>query len=148
MGAPSVQNWNCLRIFGGMPSATISVQQAGDVNNAGVPETVAVGTDRRRIKGPKKNGHFSLQTFVDGAGGATSAMTVWYSNHPDPSLASDADWVQDTTIGTIDLTITGTKMFNAGNVFSEWIMLKAVIATSTANIRAFVRVEGVTVIAP
>lgn len=131
-------------MYGGMPSGDIQVQQAAGPTNAGVTEVVVPGTQRRAFIGPKVNGHFSLHVFVDSAGGATSAMTVWYSNHPNPSLASDNDWVQDTTIGTIDLTVTGGKFFNVGNVDPEWVMIKSVVVTSNASLRAFARVEGTT----
>lgn len=137
-------NYNGIRIFGGMPSGDVQIQQGGSPTTQNVSETVAVGTTRRMFMGPKANAHFSIHLLVDSAAGATSAMTVWYSNLPNPSLASDADWVQDTTIGALDLTVTGGKFTNAGNVDAEWVMLKAVVAASTGNIRAFVRVEGTT----
>lgn len=137
-------NSNVIRIYGGMPSGDVLVQQAAGPSNAGVSETVAVGTSRRSFMGPKIGGHFSLQLFVDSAAGATSTMTVWYSNHPNPSVANDNDWTQDASITAFDLTLTGTKFINIGNVDAEWIMLKTVIVTSTGNIRAFVRVEGTT----
>lgn len=137
-------NSNIIRIYGGMPSGDIQVQQAAGPTNAGVTEVLVPATYRRNFMGPKANAHFSLHTFVDSAGGATSNMTVWYSNHPNPSVASDADWVQDATIGSIDLTLTGGKFTNVGNVDAEWVMLKAIVATSNASVRAFVRVEGTT----
>lgn len=137
-------NTNSIRLYGGMPSGDIQVQQAAGPSNANVSETLAVGTVRRLAAGPKINSRFSLHVFVDSAGGATSAMTVWYSNHPNPSLATDNDWVQDTVIGTIDLTVTGGKFINVGNVDTEYIMVKAVVATSTANVRVFYRAEGLT----
>lgn len=137
-------NSNVIRIYGGMPSGDVQVQQGAGPSNAGVSETVAVGTSRRAFMGPKIGGHYSIHLFVDSAGGATSNQTVWYSNHPNPSTASDNDWVQDVTITALDLTVTGGKFTNAGNVNAEWIMLKTVIVTSTANLRCFVRVEGTT----
>jgi hypothetical protein len=137
-------NSNVIRLYGGMPSGDVQIQQGAGPSNAGVSETLAVGTTRRLIMGPKSNAHYSLQVFVDAAAGATSAMTVWYANHPNPSLTSDNDWSQDLTIGSIDLTITGNKFFNVGNVNAEYIMLKAVIVTSTGNVRAFLRIEGTT----
>src|SRR5678816_372296 len=123
-------NSNVLRMYGGTPSGDVSVQQAAGPINAGVTEVLVPATYRRAFMGPKAVGHLSLHVFVDSAGGATSAMTVWYSNHPNPSLSTDNDWVQDTTIGTIDLTLTGGKFFNVGNIYPEWVMIKAVVATS------------------
>lgn len=140
---PAVTHSDVMRTFGG--DAATSTASNAEPRTQGVTETLAVGTTRRRFRGPKKNGHICIETLVDGAGGATSAMTVWYSNVPDPDVANDNDWVQDTTVGTIDLTVTGAKLQNIGNVFSAWVMIKAVVATSTANVRQFVRVEGTTV---
>jgi hypothetical protein len=132
-------------LFGGGPTATIvNTAQTISVNNQALTETVPVGSTRRSIFGPNVNGHFALQVFVDSAGGATSAMTVWYSNLPSPSLANDNDWTQDTTIGTIDLATTTSKFITVGNVDAQWIMLKATAVTSSANIRAVIRVEGYT----
>lgn len=139
-------NTNSLRLYGGMPSGDIQVQQAAGPTNANVPEVLVPATYRRAFMGPKGSGHASVQIFVDSAGGSTSAMTVWYSNHPNPSVASDNDWTQDATIGTAaDLTVLGNKFIAIGNVFTEWIMLKAVVATSNASVRAFARTEGTTV---
>jgi hypothetical protein len=125
-----------------MPSGDVQVQQGAGPSNAGVPEQLAVGTYRRVFAGPKRNDHFSIQVFVDQAGGAGSTATVWYSNHPNPSAASDSDWTQDTTITAPDLTTTTSKFVTVGNVDCEYVMLKVVVGVSQANIRAFVRVEG------
>lgn len=137
-------NSNVLRIYGGTPSGDVQVQQGAGPSNQGVTEPLPVATYRRMFLGPKANGHFSLNVFVDQAGGAGSVMTVWYSNLPNPSLADDTAWTQDATIGSIDLTSTANKFQNVGNVDAEWVMIKVVVGTSQANIRAFVRVEGVT----
>jgi len=128
-----------------MPTGDVSVQQAGGPTNQAVPEQLASGADyRRAFMGPKAGGHFSLNVFVDQAGGAGSTLTVWYSNLPNPSVADDTAWTQDATIGALDLTSTANKFTNVGNVNAEWVMLKAHIATSQCNMRAFVRVEGTT----
>jgi hypothetical protein len=137
-------NSNVIRIYGGNPSGDLSVQEVAGPTNAGVTEVLIPGTYRRSFAGPKANGHFSIHVIVDVAGGATSAGTVWYTNHPNPSLASDSDWVQDATIGTIDLTLLGGKFINVGNVDAEYVMIKVIVATSNASVRMFVRVEGTT----
>lgn len=136
----NVVNSESIRVYGGNTGDVSPAQP----NTQATTEVLAAGTVyRRRIKGPKANGHFSLHVIVDAAGGASSAMTVWYSNLPDPSVASDADWVQDATVGTIDLTALGGVMKNVGNVDAEWIMVKAAPLTTNASLRAFARVEGV-----
>lgn len=133
-----------LRIYGGMPSGDVQAQGMLTGDNQAVGEVLVPATYRRAFIGPKAGGHFSIHNIVDSAGGATSAGTVWYSNLPEPSLASDADWVQDTTIGSIDLTAGGGKLFNVGNVDAEWVMIKVVVATSNCTLRTIVRVEGTT----
>lgn len=136
---------NVLRLYGGNPSDDPNIYLVSiNGKNQGTTETLVVGTKRRMILGPKSNAHVSIHVIVDGVGGAGSAMTVWYSNLPSPSVASDSDWVQDTNVGTIDLTVSGGKFFNLGNINPEWIMLKAVVAVSSANVRAFFKIEGTT----
>jgi hypothetical protein len=139
---------NLRMLFGGGPSLTIPNQNFTiSAMNQNLAETVGAGTTVRRVtNGPNANGHYSLQVFVDTAGGATSALTVWYSNQAAPSVADDTAWSQDTTIGSIDLstTVGSPKLFNVGNVDAQWIMLRAQAVTSAANIRAVIRIEGTT----
>lgn len=135
-------NSNVTRVYGGMPASDAgNIQQTASPTTAGIAEVLVPGTYRRKIMGPKINGLFSIQTFVDSAGGATSAMTIFYSNHPNPSIASDADWV-DSGITALDLTSTAGKFTKVTGTNPEWIMLKVVIVTSNASIRVFTRVEG------
>src|SRR5262245_34940245 len=86
---------------GGAKASTVNTLQQINPANQGTTETVAVGSTRRTISGPNEGGRFSLQVFVDSAGGAGSAVTVWYSNLHTPSTANDNDWTQDTTVGSI-----------------------------------------------
>jgi len=140
-------NTNGIRLYGGMPSGDIQVQQGAGPSNAGVSETLVVGTYRRSVAGPKINSRFSIQMFVDSAAGAASVASIWYSNHPNPSVASDADWTQDLTVGSsgsIDLTVTGSKLFLIKDTDVEFVMVKAIIAVTSGNIRVFYRAEGTT----
>lgn len=130
------------RQFGG--GTTARDRAIPEPQNQAVTESVAT-TTRRKFKGPQVNGHFSVHAIVDSvtAPTSTTGLTVWYSNLPDPSTASDADWVQDSTVGTLKtLTATGSAFANVGNVFAEWIMLKADITAGSVTMRAFTRVEG------
>lgn len=129
---------------GGATAATVNTQQTISANNQLLTETVAVGSTRRTIAGPNSGGRFSLQVFVDSAGGAGSAVTVWYSNLAAPSIADDTAWTQDATVGSIVIDTTASKFANVGNVDAQWIMVKATAVTTTANIRVIARVEGYT----
>lgn len=146
-GTNSITTSDVQRLYGGMPSGDQQniAQGMAEPRQQYVAEVLVPGTVHRVTRGPKKNGHYSLQVFVDSAGGAASVATVWYSNVPDPTIGTDADWVQDATIGSIDLTSTTPKMFQIGNVYPSWIKLKMVVAVSNASVRAFIRTEGGTV---
>ena len=80
-------------------------------------------------------------------GVTTSALTLWYSNLPNPDPTVDSDWVQDTTFTTIDLTVAATSYFvNVGNVNAEWVRVKPSVVTSAGTgIYVWVRSEGVEV---
>lgn len=136
-----MSNYNSLMLFGG----NASHQRAAPDENIQSKAESLEETTRRRFKGPKRSGHFSIQAFVDSSAGVTSAtgLTVWYSNLPNPPLDADTGWEQDTTIGTvIALTSTGDAFINVGNVCAEWIMVKADVTAGTAGIRVFARSEG------
>ncbi len=114
-----------------------------EANGQTLAETLAVGTTARRFRGPKANGHFSIHARVASAAGATSVLTFWYSNLPDPDVDTEGHWVQDTGIADIDLTSVATNFVNVGNVNAEWIRAKAVVATTTGTAYMYTRVEGV-----
>lgn len=144
----SLQHTQLVMLWGGGAVATgtgsINANQTITPANQLQTETVAVGSLRRTISGPNAGGRFSLQVFVDSAGGAGSAVTVWYSNLAAPSVADDTAWTQDTTVGSIVIDTTASKFANVGNVDAQWIMVKATAVASTANIRVIARVEGIT----
>lgn len=130
---------NVIRIYGG--------DGTGDAepSTQARPETLTAGqVYRRRFLGPKAGGRYSLHVLVDTQGGASSAATVWYSNLPDPDLTSDNDWVQDSVVGTIDLSAAGGVFKSVANEDPEWVMVKAAPLVSNAAIRVFARVEGTT----
>lgn len=135
-------SFNSQRLYGGMPSGDQQVQQGNySAQNQGIAEVLVPATYRRMIEGPRGTGHFSLNVFVDSAGGAASALTVFYSNLPNPSLANDNDWTASTVITSTDLTVPG-PVFKQDVVMAEWIMVKVVVAVSNASIRAIVVREG------
>lgn len=141
----SFYNTQLVMLYGGGANLTnINVNQTISVNNQLQAETVGVGSTRRTIAGPNAGGRFSLQVFVDSAAGATSTLTVWYSNLTAPSTTDDTAWTQDLTIGSIALDTTTSKFANVGNVDAEWIMVKATAVASSGNIRVIARVEGTT----
>lgn len=110
-------------------------------------ETLAA-TKRVAFKGAQRMGGLSLDLRVDSVSAPTSAtgFTVWYSNMPKPSTASDSDWQQDTTLGTVlALTATGKTFVDVSDRRAEWIMLKADVTAGSATVRVFVRREGVEV---
>jgi len=102
-------------------------------------------TTRRRFEGPKVGGQLSIDLRCGSSAGVTSAtgFTIWYSNLPNPSIASDDDWVQDTVAGTVlALTATGKTFADLSGKFARWVMLKADVTAGTAGVRAFARAEG------
>lgn len=139
-------NYNGIRVYGGNPSGDVSVQQAASPTNQNVTEVLPVATYRRAVMGPKTNSRFSIQVIVDSVGGLASALTVWYSNLPNPSTSSDADWVQDLVVGAIDLTTTTSvgKYLAVKDIDTEWVMIKVSVAVTPASIRCFYRAEGTT----
>ncbi len=119
--------------------------RANPDGNSSQREETLTSTTRRRFRGPQIDGLFSLNAFVTELVAVTSAtgLTVWYSNLPDPLLADDDDWVQDTTIGTaLVLTDTGKCFTNVGNISAEWVMIKADITAGSLGIRVFTRTFG------
>lgn len=139
----ALTNSTVKRIYGG--AADQGGRNTADNTTQRVPELLVVSAtaNARMIKGPKNNGHFSFFLRNVAASGATSAFTVWYSNLPDPDPTSDADWVQDTSITSIDLTLVANNFVNVGNVNAEWIRFKPVVVTSAGTMFMFTRVEGV-----
>lgn len=130
-----------VRVFGGATTDQ-AARAAGNPSDQAVGEVLAVTTTSRRVKGPRKNGHFSYHLSVTEASGGASALTIWYSNLPNPDPDNDAHWVQDTTIGSIALTATATFFGNVGNVNAEWVRYKAVVAGDTASAFLWHRAEG------
>lgn len=130
-----------VRVFGGATTDQ-ATRASGNTSDQAVGEVLAVATTSRKVKGPRRNGHFSYHLSVTEASGGASALTVWYSNLPDPDPDVDAHWVQDTTIGSIALTATATFFGNVGNVNAEWVRYKAVVAGDTASAFLYHRSEG------
>lgn len=104
-------------------------------------ETLAVATTSRKVKGPQRGAHYSFFGNVGEASGGASAMTVWYSNLPEPDVTVESHWVQDATIGSIALTATGSFFQTVGNVHAEWIRFKCVVAGDTADLVLWYRAE-------
>lgn len=130
------------RLFGG-PGDEAGRLSAGPTTER-VGETISATTSRR-MKGPQRNGHYSFHGKVTSAFGATSTLTIWYSNLPNPDGTSDADWVQDTSIAAIDLTSTNGFFQAVGNVCAEYVRFKVTRNTSDGALWLFVRSEGVSV---
>ena len=128
------------KVFGG-PSDQGARDQISSTTQL-LPEALVVGSTSRKIRGPKANGHFSIHVRNLTASGATSTMTFWYSNLPDPSETDDTHWIQETLITAIDLTVIGNTFYNVGNVNAEWIRIKTVAVTTAGTLYAYSRVEG------
>lgn len=135
------------RLYGTTVGDQAARAQLGTSNQSELETlTVSATANARSFKGPQRNGHFSMHIRNGTASGATSNLTLWYSNLPNPDPAVDTDWVQDTTFTTIDLTVANTSYFiNVGNVNAEHVRLKPNVATSAGSMYAWVRVEGVEV---
>lgn len=136
------------RIYGGTVGADQAARAQMGTSNQSILETLTVSAtaNARAFKGPQRNGHFSAHIRNGAASGATSAITLWYSNLPNPDPAVDTDWVQDTTFTTIDMTVANTSYFvNVGNVNAEWVRIKPSVVTSAGSMYAWVRTEGVEV---
>lgn len=137
------------RIYGGKVSQgdASALAQFNATNQLdGEPLQVSTTANNRRLKGPKRTGHFSYFVRNGAASGAGSTFTVWYSNLPDPDPTNDTHWVQDASIASIDLTVANTSYFvNVGNVFAEWIRFKPSVLVSAGDLVVWSRVEGVEV---
>lgn len=106
-------------------------------------EALAVGTYGRRARGPR--GHlaqFTAHYAMSSAAGAGSAMTVWYSNLPNPDPDTDGHWVQDTVIGSLALTATTPALIVGTNKMYDWVRYKVVIGTSQGSLWLYHRAEG------
>lgn len=140
------------RIFGGKESApatgtSLTYQRA--LTNPGdqaVAETLPVGTTYRRFPGPA--GHHAWWSYhinVVTAAGATSTLTFWYSNLPDPDPTDATHWI-DSGISSLDLTSTSADIFaTIADKAPAWIMAKAVVANSTGTIWGYVRTADIDV---
>jgi hypothetical protein len=62
---------------------------------------------------------------------------------PNPDLTSDADWVQDTTVTSIDLSVVANTFVNVGNVNAEHVMVKVLRTSGTISLIVWARAEGV-----
>lgn len=123
------------RIFGASDANT---RMALEANTQGQAESLTT-TTRRRLRG-SGTGTMSLDLRCDSSAGVTSAtgVTIWYSNLPDPSLASDADWVQDADYApALALTATGKAFLTIPDARAEWVMVKADVTAGTAGVRVF-----------
>lgn len=142
---PSNINTNVLMVYGGSTSGVQVAPQSGIQNT---PENVTT-TTRRVIRGPKGYRGLSIDLRCDSSAGVTSAtgFTLWYSNMPEPDATSDADWHQDTSIGTsglmLALTTTGKAFFDLADRRAVWFMIKADVTAGAAGVRVFVNCDGV-----
>lgn len=107
---------------------------AGDSTAAPQGESLATsGTAyRRKARGPLKGGRYGFTAIP--SGGATSSLTVWYSHLPDPRPDVDADWFQDTDLGTITLTSGTTLGRMVGNAQATWIRFAVTVTAGTLSL--------------
>lgn len=97
------------------------------------------------MKGPKGSGNWSAHIGNLVASGATSALTVWYSNLPEPDVTNDAHWVQDIGIAAVDLTAVANTMISKAGCAAEWIRFKPAVAASGGTMFLWYRAEGLDV---
>lgn len=148
-------NTNTRRIFGGAePQPTFaqvgSAAYARPLNNPAdqmVPETLAVGTHRRVIPGPAGNcGQPWWGYFIDmvTAGGATSALNIFYSWLPNPDPTDATHW-EASGITALDMSLTTDVAATVVDKAPCWIKFEAVVATSAATLVGYARAAGVEV---
>lgn len=134
------------RIFGGAPAGDQQANQGmASPQNQNIPEQLVVGTTRRMAQGPSKTGSFTIHVLNDVVSGATSTLTAFVSNLPNPSLASDADWVALTGFTSVDLTALGGTISIQKEVLVGWVMIKVVTVTTAGSLRVFYLPEGMRV---
>jgi hypothetical protein len=100
-----------------------------------ISETFAVSAtaNNRRVKGPKKGGRATVHFFNETASGASSALSIGYSNLPDPDPTVDAHWV-DSGITPIVMTTTATGTFTSiSGVQAQWIRFKPSVVTTAGK---------------
>lgn len=102
---------------------------ATEPTSAAVGESLAVGTVKRKLKGPTRTGRYGFTAIPTGT--FTGSMTVWYSHLPNPDTTVDAHWWQDTDLGTITLTSGTTVGKCVGNAVAPWIRFSVTTATGT-----------------
>ncbi len=142
------------RIFGGgEPQPTFAqagaLAYARPLNNPAdqmVPESLAVGTHRRVIPGPMGNTYPWFSYFIDvvSAGGATSALNIFYSWLPNPDPTDASHW-EASGITAIDLAATTDASATVMDRAPAWIKFEAVIVTSPATLVGYARSSGVEV---
>ena len=131
---------NAIKVFGGQGDQASRAGNSTASQDDG--EVVTTAGISRRVKSPRANGHFSYHARVTEAS-AGGAITVWYSNLPNPDVDTDDNWVQDTTIGSLVLTGVASFFGNVGNVFAEWIRYKVLPTGDNASVYIYHRAEGV-----
>ena len=118
---------------------------SGDTMQA-ISETFQVsGTaNNRMVRGPKKGGRISIHFFNETASGASSTITVQYSNLPNPDPTNDNHWSgNDATFGSVVMTSTATATyFTIDKVFAEWVRFKPNVQTSAGKGWLWYRAEG------
>lgn len=72
------------------------------------------------------------------AGTPNGTFTLWYSNKPDAAVATDTDWVQDTSFPATAPAGSASKVFiSASQTTALRARLKYVNASSTGTIEAW-----------
>lgn len=138
----SVNLSSAVQVFG-QATTDQSARASTNPSNQKVGEVLPTGGVgvNRVVRGPTQGGHFSYHMGVTEAS-AGGGVTVWYSNLPFPDRDTDADWVQDTTVGTIATTAVASFFGNVGNVNAEWIRYKGLPTGDTASVWLYHKSEG------
>jgi hypothetical protein len=115
-----------------------------DGNMQDISETfqVSATANNRRVRGPTKGGRITFHFFNETASGATSALTIGYSNLPNPDVTNDNHWV-DSGIAPIVMTTTATGTIQLlDKVYAQWVRFKPTVVTSAGKGWLWVRTEG------
>jgi hypothetical protein len=108
--------------------------QTGQVEKDGV---TGAGTlySAKFIASPSDSFGLTLET----TGTLTGTWSLWFTDEETPDLASDADWVQDTSLAIVNPAGAATKQrFPVGNGRARWGRVKYVHGGGSGDVKGYV----------
>lgn len=93
------------------------------------------GTDTYYGNVMTPNQYADLGFSLEFTGTPTGTLTLWYSDEDDPALATDTDWVQDTTWVPTNPAGSAIKtLYVVSGLRAKWARVKYVNASGTGTI--------------